>query len=192
MSAAASREARMAMAQRLLQSGARIELDPATGGYAVRRSQDRRRRAAVRLSAAEGEALLGRATAPDASTCARPRPARLEFLRREEAEALQRFEADVEAGEGALLRGLDWSRARGAKAACPQHQPPGGAARARVRQVEAALAPALFEILLAQAGGGLEALSRKRHWPARSWRLALSLACAQLAQHYRFAAPSPD
>lgn len=185
------REARLAAARRLMEGGAVLSLDPATGGYALHRGADRRRRAAMRLSAADGEALLGGAST-EAGTLS-VQASRVRFLPREEQLALERLSRDLEAGEGALLRGQDWSRPAGnrARRAETADLPPGAAARARARQALSALAPPLAELVEAQtAGADLAAFGRKRGWPAQGWRLALQLAAAQLGHYYRYAAGS--
>jgi hypothetical protein len=88
------------------------------------------------------------------------------------------------------MRGSDWS-------APPKGSAPRGAtldgaiaghcdARRRVNEALGKLAPALRAVIerVCLREEGLEALERGEAWPARSGKLALKLALAQLAEDY--------
>jgi len=108
-----------------------------------------------------------------------------------ELAAAARLKADWERGEIGLVRGSDWR-------APPKGSSPRGAdaqqaamaarcdARRRASDALAALASPLRavveRVLLREEG--LEALERAEAWPARSGKLALKLALAQLAENY--------
>lgn len=107
-----------------------------------------------------------------------------------ELAAAARLKADWERGEMGLVRGSDWSapprgstaRGSGADGALAAHCD----ARRRVADALAALAAPLRAVVerVCLAEEGLEALERAEAWPARSGKLALKLALAQLAQRY--------
>jgi hypothetical protein len=107
-----------------------------------------------------------------------------------ELAAASRLKADWERGEVGLVRGSDWSappkgvsgRAGGVDAALAARCD----ARRRLTDALDALAPPLRAVLerVCLREEGLEALERAVAWPARSGKLALKLALAQLAQHY--------
>jgi hypothetical protein len=107
-----------------------------------------------------------------------------------ELQAAEQLRADWLSGEVGALRGSDWTAApqsRGARG-------PGNAAesamirsceaRARASAALASLAPPLrraVEIVCLQ-DAGFETLERSQGWPARSGKLALKMALAQLSQ----------
>lgn len=188
-------------------------------GFAIYRNDDRRRRPVMEVQRSIGQAwiaqglvlaagansfcLATRIAAPprppadpvgDASPA---KPARRAFspagLSDDEAAALERLAADLEAAEIGVLRGVDWAAPAQARALRPHHDPlaAGAAARGRAKRALAALAPPLAMAARAVCTEAvtLEALERRFQWPARSGRLAITLAAAQLAHHYRFAAP---
>lgn len=107
-----------------------------------------------------------------------------------ELAAAARLKADWERGELGLVRGSDWaappkgSTARGAgmDGALAAHCD----ARRRVADALDALAAPLRAVVerVCLREEGLEALERVEAWPARSGKLALKLALAQLAQRY--------
>lgn len=112
------------------------------------------------------------------------------WLSSAEVEAAARLRSDWERGECGLVRGSDWTappkassaRAGGMDGALAAHCD----ARRRVSEALAKLAPPLRavveRVLLREEG--LEALERAEAWPARSGKLALKLALAQLAAAY--------
>jgi len=106
-----------------------------------------------------------------------------------ELAAAARIKADWERGELGLVRGSDWTAPpKGSTPRGPGAQDAAMAARcdARRRMAEALdrLAPplrtAIERVVLREEG--LEALERGESWPARSGKLALKLALAQLAK----------
>jgi hypothetical protein len=113
------------------------------------------------------------------------------WLDRAELSAAARLKSDWERGEVGLVRGSDWS-------APPKGGTPRGAgaqdaamaarcdARRRVTDALAALAPPLRAVVerVCLREEGLEALERAEAWPARSGKLALKLALAQLVVCY--------
>lgn len=114
------------------------------------------------------------------------------FFSAEELSAAARIAADWAAGQEGLLRGSDWSAPP--RGATPRSA--GGAeaaraatvdARARVEAALGALTPAAAQIVKAACFEqlGLEAIERKAHWPARSAKVALKFALAELARAYR-------
>jgi hypothetical protein len=107
-----------------------------------------------------------------------------------ELAAAARLKADWERGELGLVRGSDW-------AAAPKGLTARGAgmdgvlaahcdARRRVADALDTLATPLRVVVerVCLREEGLEALERAEAWPARSGKLALKLALAQLAQRY--------
>lgn len=194
----------------LASSGARLLPWGQGRRYGLFQGEDRRRRPLASLSEAavkrlverglllrEGEAYrlgphaLDCMGAPAASALA-VRSESPAWLAPEERAALDRLAREVEACAAGGLRGVDWSRpreeARGRRGD-PLAQ--GAEARGRVRAAWAALAPPLAQALqgFALEGLGLAELERRHGWPPRSARLAVRFAAAQLAHHYRFAAP---
>lgn len=112
------------------------------------------------------------------------------WLNGAELAAAARLKADWERGECGLVRGSDWS-------APPKGATPRGAgadaallaycdARRRVAEALQKLAPPLRAVVesVCLREQGLEALERAEAWPARSGKLALKLALAQLAADY--------
>lgn len=113
------------------------------------------------------------------------------WLDRTELSAAARLKADWERGEIGLVRGSDWS-------APPNGSAPRSAnaqdslmaarcdAQRRFTDALAALAPPLRIVVerVVLREQGLEALERAESWPARSGKLALKLALAQLAEAY--------
>jgi hypothetical protein len=109
------------------------------------------------------------------------------WLNGAELAAAARLRADWECGERGLVRGSVWSAppngktARGPssarEAALAAH------ARRRVSEALERLAVPLRGVVerVCQREEGLEALERAESWPARSGKLALKLALAQLA-----------
>jgi hypothetical protein len=112
------------------------------------------------------------------------------WLNGAELAAAARLKADWESGECGLVRGSDWSapprgaspRGAGADAALLAHCD----ARRRVTDALQKLAPPLRAVVerVCLREEGLEALERAEAWPARSGKLALKLALAQLAASY--------
>jgi hypothetical protein len=106
-----------------------------------------------------------------------------------ELAAAARLRADWEAGEQGLVRGSDWTappkgaapRGAGSDAALAAHCD----ARRRAAEALGRLAPALRRVVerVCLLEEGLETLERAEAWPARSGKLALKLALAQLAAH---------
>lgn len=107
----------------------------------------------------------------------------------EEIEAARRLHADWERSQAGLVRGSDWSAPRRGG---PAHDPgaaqeralaAGIDARRRVERALEALAPMLRRAVERVLFGedGLEALERAENWPARSAKLVLKSAFAQLA-----------
>lgn len=118
-------------------------------------------------------------------------------LTRVEAGALTRFLADLEASQAGLAVASDWTappRGATARGAPGESMDRGHDARRRVSRAMAALAPPLAELLRAALieGQGLETIERRRGWPARAGRVAMRCALAQLAHHYREAAPAAE
>lgn len=107
------------------------------------------------------------------------------WLSAAEIEAAAQLRSDWERGEQGLVRGSDWNAppkgggARGFDGAMVAHCD----ARARVAQALDRLAPPLRRIVerVCLREEGLEGLERAESWPARSGKLALKLALAQLA-----------
>ncbi len=185
-------------------------------GFAIYRGEDRRRRPALVLPRALGEEWIAqgrvrqagpqtyRLGAVPASPCLGDIPARdklagpigrgLGGLEAHEAAALERLSADLEASQAGALRGVDWSTPSRARNYGPNHNPlaAGAAARGRARQALAALAQPLADIVqtLCTERISQDTLERRFHWPARSAKLAIKLAAAQLAHHYRYHAPA--
>lgn len=188
-------------------------------GCAIFRSEDRRRRPVMILPRATGQAWIaqGRVVAAggdgfclaeadgerqevtpsaEADYPAAPqgqRTARPWGLEREEAIALERLSGDLEAAEMGALRGVDWSAPPQGRGAGQGRDPmaAGAAARGRAKRALSALATPLALAVKAVCSERvtLEILERRFQWPARSGRLAVKLAAAQLAHHYRFSAP---
>lgn len=106
-----------------------------------------------------------------------------------ELAAAQRLRADWESAQAGLVRGSDWSAAPRSGAA----RGPGNAqeaalakrcdARRRMGAALDSLTPTLRRVVecVCLREDGLEALERAEGWPARSGKLALKLALAQLA-----------
>ncbi len=191
-------------------------------GFALFRCEDRRRRPAMHLARAVvqgwiGEGLLRQVgaegfclsaaglelrrarhnAAEGALPAAAPvRLARFEGLEAHEAAALQRLAGDLEAAEAGALRGVDWSAPPKARTGWSGADPlaAGAAARGRAKRALAALAMplALAAKAVCTERVALDALERRFHWPARSGRLAIKLAAAQLAHHYRFGSPAEE
>lgn len=111
------------------------------------------------------------------------------FTSREIA-AAQRLRADWELGQAGLARGSDWTApprgggARGPGNAVEAAMAAGVDARARVDGQLNGLAPMLRRVVERVCLGdvGLDALERAEGWPARSAKVALKLALAQLAE----------
>jgi hypothetical protein len=107
-----------------------------------------------------------------------------------ELAAAARVKSDWERGELGLVRGSDWlappkastARGSGMDGALAAHCD----ARRRVAVALAKLAPPLRAVVerVCLREEGLEALERAEAWPARSGKLALKLALAQLAADY--------
>ncbi len=107
-----------------------------------------------------------------------------------ELAAAAQLRADWDCGQQGLVRGSDWS-------APPQGGSPRGPgnvmerlmsaqcdARRRVEEALARLAPGLRRVVehVCLREDGLESLERAESWPARSGKIALKLALAQLAR----------
>lgn len=113
------------------------------------------------------------------------------WLDSSELSAAARLKADWERGEVGLVRGSDWSappkggtpRSAGAQEAAMAARCD---ARRRATDALAALAPPLRVVVerVCLRDEGLEALERAEAWPARSGKLALKLALAQLVVSY--------
>ncbi len=111
------------------------------------------------------------------------------WLNGAEIAAVARLRSDWEMGERGLVRGSDWSAAPlGSAARGPLNQAERAAgafcdARRRVAETLERLAPPLRRVVerVCLRGEGLEAMERGEGWPARSGKLALKLALAQLA-----------
>ena len=112
------------------------------------------------------------------------------WLDRAELTAAARLKADWERSEMGLVRGSDWSappkgstpRSAGLDGALAAHCD----ARRRASDALGKLAPPLRAVVerVCLREEGLEALERAETWPARSGKLALKLALAQLAAGY--------
>ncbi|MBX9745793.1 MAG: hypothetical protein K2X34_02755 [Hyphomonadaceae bacterium] len=106
-----------------------------------------------------------------------------------EIAAAARLRRDWRLGERGLVRGSDWSappNASSGRSAGKAAESAVGAfcdARRRVAQALENLAPPLRRVVeqVCLREEGLEALERAESWPARSGKLALKLALAQLA-----------
>lgn len=111
------------------------------------------------------------------------------WLNGAEIAAAARLRSDWEMGERGLARGSDWSAApQGSVARGPSNQAERAAgafcdARRRVSEALQRLAPPLRRVVerVCLHEEGLEAMERGEGWPARSGKLALKLALAQLA-----------
>lgn len=111
------------------------------------------------------------------------------WLSSAEIAAAARLRSDWEMGERGLVRGSDWSAPpQGSAARGPSNQAERAAgafcdARRRVTEALQALAPPLRRVVerVCLREEGLEAMERGEGWPARSGKLALKLALAQLA-----------
>jgi hypothetical protein len=109
------------------------------------------------------------------------------WLSAEELAAASRLRADWERGEIGLVRGSDWSAPpKGSTSRGPSNDGAAAAqvdARRRVTDALAKLAPPLRAVVerVCLREQGLETLERTEAWPARSGKLALKLALAQLA-----------
>lgn len=108
-----------------------------------------------------------------------------------ELSAAARLKSDWERGEVGLVRGSDWSappKGATARGVCVHDAAMAARcdARRRVTDALAALAPPLRTVVerVCLHEEGLEALERAEAWPARSGKLALKLALAQLAVCY--------
>ncbi len=113
------------------------------------------------------------------------------WLSAAEMAAAAKVKTDWDRGEIGLVRGSDWSAPpKGASARGADAQDAAMAARCdarrRLADALAALAPPLRAVVerVCLREEGLEALERAESWPARSGKLALKLALAQLAQRY--------
>jgi hypothetical protein len=141
---------------------------------------------------ADGEGLLRAARGHDADGAMRRLAALRDgagkpWLNSNELAAAVRLRADWEAGEQGLVRGSDWGappkgaarRGAGGDAALAAHCD----ARRRAAEALERLAPALRRVVerVCLREEGLEMLERAEAWPARSGKLALKLALAQLA-----------
>jgi hypothetical protein len=115
--------------------------------------------------------------------------ARGAWLNGAELAAAARLRADWECGERGLVRGSVWSAppngktARGPSSAREAALAAHCDARRRVSEALERLAVPLRGVVerVCQREEGLEALERAESWPARSGKLALKLALAQLA-----------
>jgi hypothetical protein len=142
----------------------------------------------------EASGRLTRTRGHDADACLRRLAALRDgngapWLSSAEVAAASRLRSDWERGECGLVRGSDWSAPPNGGAA----RGPGNAlegalaahcdARRRVAEALERLAPPLRRIveLVCLREEGLEALERAEAWPARSGKIALKLALAQLA-----------
>jgi hypothetical protein len=111
------------------------------------------------------------------------------WLAPHEMAAAKRLRADWEAGQAGLMPGSDWT----ALPRSPNARGPGNAregalavgldARARLERELSLLAPPLRRIVeaLCLHEVGLEEFEKSKRWPARSAKIALKLALAQLA-----------
>lgn len=112
------------------------------------------------------------------------------WLAPEELSAAARLCRDWEAGEAGLVRGSDWTappRGSAARAGGNAAEIAAGAscdARRRVAAALERLAPPLRRTVerVCLREEGIEALERGEGWPARSGKIALKLALAQLAR----------
>ena len=113
------------------------------------------------------------------------------WFERAELAAASRLKSDWERGEIGLVRGSDWSappKAGGARSADAQDGAMAARCDAQRRFTDALAALAqplrcvVERVVLREEG--LEALERAESWPARSGKLALKLALAQLAAWY--------
>lgn len=191
-------------------------------GFAIFRCEDRRRRPVMHLARAVGQEWVSqglvraigeggfclRAAGIEHPQAAATRAdgtgismwpssrARFEGLEAHETAALQRLAGDLEAAEAGALRGVDWSAPPRAKIARRGADPlaAGAAARGRAKRALAALAAPLALVVKAVCTEAvtLDVLERRFHWPARSGKLAIRLAAAQLAHHYRFSSPDVE
>jgi hypothetical protein len=109
------------------------------------------------------------------------------WLSADELHAASRLRADWERGEIGLVRGSDWSAPpKGSTSRGPSNDGAMAAqcdARGRVSDALGRLAPPLRAVVerVCLREQGLEELERSEAWPARSGKLALKLALAQLA-----------
>lgn len=191
-------------------------------GFAIFRCEDRRRRPVMQVARAIGQEWIaeglvrqlgldayalsanGQERTPGAAApldgrgvAARAKTsAPCEGLEAHEAAALHRLAGDLEAAEIGALRGVDWSAPPRANTAWRGTDPlaAGAAARGRAKRALAALAAPLAQAVKAVCTERVtfDVLERRFHWPARSGRLAIRLAAAQLAHHYRFASPGAE
>lgn len=107
-----------------------------------------------------------------------------------ELAAGSRLRSDWERGQLGLVRGSDWSAppqggaARGPGNALENAMGAHCDARRRVEETLGRLAPALRRVVehVCLREDGIEALERLEKWPARSGKIALKLALAQLAE----------
>lgn len=112
------------------------------------------------------------------------------WLSAAELAAAERLRSDWDAGERGLVRGSDWSAppnksgTRGASNAREGAVAAYCDARRRVAEMLERLAPPLRRVVesVCLREEGLEALERAETWPARSGKIALKLALAQLAE----------
>jgi hypothetical protein len=115
------------------------------------------------------------------------------FFAAEEIAAGARLAQDWAAGQVGLLRGADWAapprggERRGAGNGLEMARAASIDARARVDAALAALSPNAAALVRAACldQTGLEIIERRSHWPARSAKVALKFALAQLALAYR-------
>ncbi|MGE0830339.1 MAG: DUF6456 domain-containing protein, partial [Hyphomonadaceae bacterium] len=135
-----------------------------------------------RLRGHDGDAVLRR-------LAALRDPSGAPWLAPSELSAAARLRLDWETGQRGLVRGSDWTappNAASARAPGNRAELAAGAlcdARARVAAALERLAPPLRRVVerICLQETGLEALERSETWPARSGKLALKLALAQLA-----------
>lgn len=207
-----------ALAQRAfsVMASPRAHMAALDGGFAIYRGADRRRRPALLVPRVLGEEWIAQdlvrqvgphsyrlgatpARPPTGETPAGERPVTptsrgLAGLESHESAALERLSADLEAAHAGALRGVDWSAPSRSRNSGPIRDPlaAGAAARGRARQALAALAQPLADVVqtLCTERISLELLERRFQWPARSAKLAIKLAAAQLAHHYRYHAPA--
>lgn len=111
------------------------------------------------------------------------------WLSSAEIAAAAQLRRDWEMGERGLVRGSDWTAppngasARGPSNAAERHAGAFCDARRRVAEALTRLAPPLRRVVerVCLREEGLEAMERGEGWPARSGKIALKLALAQLA-----------